>query len=87
MKVKVKHTTAKKLAICAEDYGVKNLIATHISPRYSANPSKNQLDIEFLGDEIKEFYSGNSFIANDLDVFHFDKNGKLSLVQNYRRDG
>ncbi len=60
LETKYLHTTAKNLAITADEYGVKNLIATHISPRFEGD--------EIL-EEIKEYYKGNAFVANDFDVF------------------
>ncbi|MCK5110326.1 MAG: MBL fold metallo-hydrolase [Arcobacteraceae bacterium] len=70
---KVKHTTAKQLAIAAQNGGVKNLIATHISPRYIKNPAKLQNDINLLDKEIEKYFKGNYFIANDFDAFLLDR--------------
>ena len=63
---KVLHTTAKDLGEAAEEKHVKNLIATHINPRYSKN---SKLGVEVVYDEIRQSYSGNLFIANDFDVY------------------
>ena len=67
---KVLHTTAKDLGETAEEKHVKNLIATHINPRYSKN---SKLGVEMVYDEIREHYSGRLFIANDLDVYTLGK--------------
>ena len=67
LKVKVKHTTAKQLAIVAQNSGVKNLICTHISPRYTKK------DINLLDNEIKKYYNANYFIANDFDTFSLNR--------------
>ena len=63
---KVLHTTAKDLGESAEAKHVKNLIATHINPRYS---SHSRLDVQEVYDEIKASYNGRLFIANDLDIY------------------
>ncbi|QCT94055.1 MBL fold metallo-hydrolase [Caminibacter mediatlanticus TB-2] len=60
LEIKYLHTTAKNLGEVAKRYNVKNLIATHISPRYEG--------YEIL-EEIKKFYNGNVFVANDFDMF------------------
>jgi len=68
------HTTAKKLGEAAQKHHVKNLIATHISARYSQGSSYN---IKMICDEIKSSYKGNCFVANDFDVFYLFRNGVL----------
>ena len=60
METKYLHTTAKDLGVAAEEYGVKNLIATHISPRF---------DGEEILEEIKKYYTKNVCVANDFDVY------------------
>jgi ribonuclease Z len=69
LETKYLHTTAKDLGIAAQEFGVKNLIATHISPRFQGDEILN---------EIKKYYSGNAFVANDFDVFTLKKD-KLIL--------
>jgi len=71
------HTTAKNLGIIAQKKHVKNLIASHISPRYCDN---FPLTIEMLYDEIKSNYHGKLFVANDFDVYYLSKDG-LSLIE------
>ncbi|MFA7027026.1 MAG: MBL fold metallo-hydrolase [Sulfurovum sp.] len=68
--VKVQHTTARDLGICAENHHVKNLIATHINPRYNAN---GKIGIEAVDAEIAQYYHGNSFIANDFDSYYLSR--------------
>jgi ribonuclease Z len=70
LKVKILHTTSKDLGEAAAKFGVKNLIATHISPRYHKD---GKFTIEMIEDEIKASYEGNLFIANDFDVFSLSK--------------
>ena len=53
------------------------LIVTHISPQYRFNPSKTKESITLLAKEIKDNFSGEFFIANDLDKFYLDKYKKL----------
>lgn len=67
LKVKVKHTTGKQLAIVAQNSGLKNLICTHISPRFTKK------DIKLLDKELKKYFKANYFIANDFDTFSLDK--------------
>lgn len=74
LQVKVLHTTAKDLAIEAQKMGVKNLIATHINPRYNKNSSQG---VEVIYKEIEEYYDGRLFIADDFDVFQLDKDSIL----------
>ncbi len=71
LKVEILHTTSKDLGAAAAKFGVKNLIATHISPRYH---KEGKFTIQMIEDEIKEAYDGNLFIANDFDVFSLNAN-------------
>ncbi|TQV89314.1 MBL fold metallo-hydrolase [Aliikangiella coralliicola] len=70
------HSCAKRISEYAESTGLKNLILTHFSPRYQdlPSPSPSIVDIE---EEARRYYSGNLFLANDLDIFRLDKNGNL----------
>lgn len=72
--VKVKHTTAKELAISAQKHSVKNLIATHINPRYNTN---GRIDIETVREEIKTYYEGNLFIPDDFDSYLLKRNREV----------
>lgn len=71
METKYMHTTAKNLGITAQKYNIKNLIATHISPRFTTN--------EPILNEIQKYYKGNTFVANDFDEFEL-KGGNLKLI-------
>ena len=75
--VKVLHTTARELGRAAEERGVKNLIATHINPRYGKN---SRLGIETVHNELKEHYKGRFFIANDFDRYLVERKGSVSFV-------
>ena len=75
--VKVLHTTAKELGITAQEKHVKNLIATHINPRYN---KKSSMGVEMIYDEIKHSYEGKLFIANDFDVYRLKRDGSLEKL-------
>ncbi|MEA3331230.1 MAG: MBL fold metallo-hydrolase [Campylobacterota bacterium] len=68
------HTTAKNLGIEAQKQKVKNLIATHISPRYC---KKSDLSAETIQSEIECYYRGRTFVANDFDIYYLSKDGLL----------
>ena len=69
--VKVLHTTAKELGSVVQKRRVKNLIASHINPRYN---TKSSTDLELIYNEIKHSYKGRLFIANDFDVYRLGRN-------------
>ncbi|QOP44384.1 MBL fold metallo-hydrolase [Sulfurimonas sediminis] len=68
------HTTAKKLGKAAQKHHVKNLIATHISARYTQGSTYNA---QTVCDEIQSFYKGECFVASDFDVFYLSRDKKL----------
>jgi ribonuclease Z len=70
LSIKVMHTTAKDLGEVVQEYRVKNLIASHINPRYNAKSTKG---VELVYDEIKRAYKGRLFIANDLDIYYLGR--------------
>lgn len=74
------HSCARRVAEFAESCGVANLILTHFSARYQNDQAKSPsiFDIE---NEAIEQYSGNLFIANDLDIYQLDKEGNVSKIQ------
>jgi len=71
------HTTAHNLGIAAEKFHIKNLIATHISARYSQSSDYKPEDI---CKEIKSNYSGKCFIANDFDRFYLSRDKELTKL-------
>lgn len=75
--VKMQHTTAKELGITAQEKHVKNLIGTHINPRYN---KKSRMGVEMIYDEIKNAYEGKLFIANDFDVYRLKRDGSLEKL-------
>lgn len=77
LQVKVLHTTAKDLGKAAQERLVKNVIASHINPRYS-NYGTDGVDLIY--DEIKQYYRGRVFIANDLDVYRLSRDGMVEKL-------
>jgi ribonuclease Z len=75
--VKVMHTTAKDLGAVVQESHVKNLIATHINPRYNV---KSETGVELIYNEIKRSYKSRLFIANDFDVYHLGRDGVIKIV-------
>ena len=75
--VKVMHTTAKDLGAVVQEKRVKNLIATHINPRYNV---KSETGVELIYNEIKRSYKSRLFIANDFDVYHLGRDGVIKIV-------
>jgi len=74
--IKFLHTTADSLGKSAQKHSIKNLIATHISPRYS----QKSLGVDILHDEIIQNYKGRSFIAHDFDTFQLSREKILSKI-------
>ncbi|MRJ02246.1 MAG: hypothetical protein GXO19_04550 [Epsilonproteobacteria bacterium] len=57
----------------ASRFGVKNLIATHISPRFDEDPSP-------IKREIESHYSAPSFVAQDFESYRL-KEGSLQIIE------
>ena len=72
--VKVLHSTALDVGKVAKEANVKNLIITHISPRYN---DRGNHPLKLLGDEVRLNYGGNFFIAYDFAQFYLDHFGAL----------
>jgi ribonuclease Z len=75
------HSYAKLVAQFAHDIGLDNLVLTHFSPRYqnSIHSSPSIFDIE---NEARTVYSNNLFLANDLDYYSLNKQGRLTKTAN-----
>ena len=71
------HTTAKALGQSAQKHQVKNLIATHISARYSKS---GDYTAEEICHEIQNAYKSNCFVANDFDRFYLSRKKELTLL-------
>ena len=78
---KLKHTTAKALAKSAQKAKLKNLIATHISARYSPYKSEGGLSTYDMQEEFKKYFKGTIFIAKDLDTFYLNRDKELELLK------
>ncbi|NPA50050.1 MAG: ribonuclease Z [Epsilonproteobacteria bacterium] len=74
---KQRHTTAKSLALAANKANLKNLIATHISGRYTLKEKKNSKHISQIENELKNHFKGVCFVAKDFDKYYLTKEGKL----------
>ncbi len=70
LQVKVLHTTAKNLGKAVQERHVKNVIASHINPRYSSLGTDG---VDSIYSEIKQYYKGRVFIANDLDIYRLSR--------------
>lgn len=77
LQVKILHTTAKELGIEAQKRGIKNLIASHINPRYNKNSAEG---VEVIYNEIEHYYNGRLFIADDFDVYYLDRDSVLKKL-------
>lgn len=71
------HSYAEQVASFAEKNRVNNLILTHFSARYQHDTSISP-SIKDIEDEASAVYSGNLFLANDLEVFNLDRKYQIS---------
>lgn len=67
------HSTAARVAIAAQQSGVRNLILTHFSPRYGYTGSGPT--IADVGDEARAHFDGGLHLANDLDRIEIAHDG------------
>ncbi len=72
------HSSARQVAAFAAEQQIPNLVLTHFSQRYH-NGSPGAPPLDLLRNEAQALYSGSLFLANDLDVFHLDEQGRLAL--------
>ncbi|MFX9502871.1 MBL fold metallo-hydrolase, partial [Acinetobacter baumannii] len=66
------HSSAKMVAEFAEQQSLDNLILTHFSPRHQ-DKTGQQAIIE----EVRQFYKGHFYLANDFDEFTLNETGQL----------
>ncbi|SFC61072.1 ribonuclease Z [Pseudoalteromonas denitrificans] len=78
------HTSAKDIALFANNLQLPNLVLTHFSARYTQY-GKNS--IKLIHDEAKKFYCGNLFLAEDFATYHLNKNGQLKQLPNINNKG
>lgn len=73
------HSSAATVARFAARAGVPNLVLTHFSARYQADPS-NGTSIEDIRVEAQQYYAGTLFLAEDLMRLHLGRDGRLIRV-------
>ncbi|WDE96406.1 ribonuclease Z [Lentisphaera profundi] len=84
---KSRHSTAKRVALIAAENEVKNLVLTHISPRFLTKPRKGMKCVDEIEDEAKENFEGPLHMARDYDVYELDRDSKLKLIDSrYRKE-
>jgi len=72
------HSSARATAAFAEAAGIPNLILTHFSPRYQqVGNGPSMADVEA---EARAAYTGNMFLASDLQRYTLDRQGALGLL-------
>lgn len=69
------HSSARQIALFAQTLQLPNLILTHFSPRH--HDAHGQAE---LHQEAENYYEGKIFLAQDLDVYGFDREKHLLLV-------
>jgi len=74
------HSSAKQVGKFAESIKLPFLVLTHFSARYQDDKKADKGSIKEIEDEAKEYYSGQLYLANDLDNFHLDANKNLFLI-------
>jgi ribonuclease Z len=70
------HSSARLLAEFAQTAELPNLVLTHFSARH-----QNDEGMAALMAETKAHYSGNAFLANDLDVYELDSAGHVAVTR------
>jgi len=68
------HSSARMTAAFAESAGVPNLILTHLSARHHKSEG-----LAALREEAAAHYRGGLWVANDLDVFMLDGQGRIDF--------
>ena len=74
-----RHSSAEQVAAFAESVKLPNLVLTHFSPRYQADPSRSP-SIDDIRLEAEAHYRGRLFLAEDLARYRLNRNGELSRV-------
>lgn len=75
----VQHCSAERLAKFAERIGVKNLVLTHFSARYSDNENA-KFSINMISEEAMQHYSGHLIMAEDLAVYELNRRGEYEWL-------
>lgn len=66
------HCSARRLAMFAEDVGIKNLVLTHFSPRFSDGDDA-EFPIAMITEEARACYSGNLVTGEDLNSYQLTR--------------
>jgi ribonuclease Z len=73
------HSTAAAVARFAEAAGIPNLVLTHFSARYQANPQRSP-SIEEVREEAEAHFTGQLILARDLQRYHLGRDGRLEVT-------
>ncbi|MBA1275402.1 ribonuclease Z [Stutzerimonas azotifigens] len=73
------HSTAASVAAFAQSIGLPNLVLTHFSARYQADPARG-LSIEDVRAEAASHYQGELYLAHDFARLRLGRDGTLMLV-------
>jgi ribonuclease Z len=76
------HSSAEQVAAFAEAVSIPNLILTHFSARYQADPAKAP-SIDDIRKEAAAIYKGSLFLAKDFANYKLQKSGEVSLVASH----
>ncbi|TBW07576.1 MBL fold metallo-hydrolase [Azotobacter chroococcum subsp. isscasi] len=74
------HSTAAAVAAFAQAAGIANLVLTHFSARYQADPKRGPC-IEDIRAEAAAAYRGRLFLAEDFARFRLGRDGELQRVE------
>ncbi|MFF7708774.1 MBL fold metallo-hydrolase [Pseudomonas sp. NPDC007930] len=70
------HSSALQVARFAAEAGLPNLVLTHFSPRFQAQPGRGPA-IDEIAAEAASVYSGQLHLAQDLAHYHLGRDGRL----------
>ncbi|MBV6592281.1 ribonuclease Z [Acinetobacter baumannii] len=70
------HSSAKMVAEFAEQQSLDNLILTHFSPRHQDKTGQ-----QAITEEVRQFYKGHFYLANDFDEFTLSETGQLLKIE------
>lgn len=77
----IRHSTAARVARAASARGVRNLVLTHFSPRYSlASRADRPWTMAQVEAEARASYAGALFLARDLESYRLNQAGELLLA-------